>query len=47
MFDPRDCGIENNPAYYYDINSLKKYGGLWHEKREPVNVAMHLVITDP
>jgi hypothetical protein len=32
MFDPRDCGIENNPAYYYDINSLKKYGWLWHEK---------------
>lgn len=33
MFDPRDCGVENDPAYYYDINSLRKYGWLWHEKK--------------
>ena len=31
MFDPRDCGIENNPEYYYHLYQLKKYGWLWHE----------------
>jgi len=33
MFDPRDCGIENKPEYYYDFYNFKKYGWLWHEKR--------------
>ena len=32
MFDPRDCGVENSPEYYYNLYQLKKYGWIWHEK---------------
>jgi hypothetical protein len=32
IFDPRDCGVENKPEYYYNMYQLKKYGWIWHEK---------------
>jgi hypothetical protein len=31
MFDPRDCGVENSPEYYFNLYRFKKYGWLWRE----------------